>query len=374
MNFDAIVIGAGAMGSAAAYYLSRSGQKTLLLEQFHRDHQLGSSHGYSRIIRYAYAHPVYIRMAKMVYPLWQALEAEAEETLYIKTGGLDFAKADNVHFLATRQAMADSGVIFEELSPQEVASRFPLFRLDEDMRAIYQADAGALRVSRCITAHVRLATERYGATFLENVTVHNIIPFANSVTVETSQGTFSAGRLVLGAGSWSQPLLARLGVTLPLEVMRQQVVFFDVPPEYGADRVPIFIAWGDPHFYGIGDVDHTGFKCAQHYGGEIVTPETVKRTVDESYVEHIRAFARRHLPAIAENPICEASVCLYTNTPDENFVIDHHPQYPHIAFGAGFSGHGFKFSTLVGKMLADIASQHPIEINLDLFRSDRFKK
>lgn len=371
-TFDAIVIGAGAMGSAAAYYLAQSGQKTLLLEQFHLDHSLGSSYGHSRIIRYAYDHPAYIEMAKITYPMWRDLEQAAGEPLYVKTGGLDFAKADNPHFLATRHAIQVSEINFEELTPDEVAYRFPQFNLDDGMEAIYQADAGALRVSRCVIAHVRLAVENYGTTFIENVTVQKIIPSADGVTVETSQGTFSAARLVVGAGTWSKPLLASLGVDLPLEVMRQPAVFFEPMPPFTVAKLPIFIHWGDENFYGIGAIDGTGFKCAQHFGGEIVTPETVNRVVEPEYIERIRHFMRQHLPSIAESPVVESHVCMYTNTPDENFVIDQHPAFPHIAFAAGFSGHGFKFSTLVGKILADWVSQQPVNLDLSLFSINRF--
>ncbi len=372
MNYDAIVIGAGAMGSAAAYHLARSGQKVLLVEQFQVDHKLGSSYGYTRIIRYAYQDPAYIEMAKVVYPMWHALEQEAEEILYIKTGGLDFARADNPHFLATRDAMQHSGIVFEMLSPAEVHARFPQFHLEADMQAIYQADAGALRVSRCIIAQIRLAVEKYGATLLENTAVQKITPSVGGVTVETSQGTFSAARLVISAGGWSKPLLDSLGMVLPLEVMRQPVTFFAPPPNFTVETMPIFIAWGEPNFYGIGGIDGTGFKCAQHLGGEIVNPDTMNRTVEDSFVAHIRRFLHRHIPTMAEQPLVETHVCMYTMTPDEDFVIDQHPQYPHIACAAGFSGHGFKFSTLVGKMLGDLVCSQPISFDLNLFKASRF--
>lgn len=377
-TYDAIVIGAGAMGSAAAYYFAKEGQKTLLLEQFELDHKMGSSGDHSRIIRYAYDHPTYIELAHSAYALWRALEEASGETLYIKTGGLDFGTWHNQRFIATRQAMLDMGIHFEQLSALDVHEMFPQFHLTDNMGALFQPDAGILRASACVVAHAKLA-QRHGAVFLEHCIVQKIAPSRQGVTIETTQGAFSAGRLAICMGAWAKTLLAPLGLDLPLQPTREQVVYFNPDPieDYTAPNIPIYICWGDEGddiFYGMGSVRGSGFKAAQHLSYVLTTPETINRTPDASYIEKVRGFLKRHIPRAADAPLVEAKVCMYTMTPDEHFIIDRHPAYPHIAFGAGFSGHGFKFSTLIGKIVADLASQKPIDHDLSLFRADRFAR
>lgn len=372
-TYDAIVIGAGGMGSAAAYYLARAGQKTLLLEQFHLDHDKGSSYGESRIIRYAYDHPAYIALAKGAYPLWRDLENAAGEQLYIQTGGLDFGRGDHPVMQAVRQALTETHIPFEVLDPGAAAERFPQFRLDDDMQAIYQADAGVLKASRCVLAHIRLA-QQHGATVIEQAAVKSITPTPSHVTVETAQGTFQAGQLVIAAGSWSKPLLEKLGLSLPLQPTREQQLFFkgSPPAAYLPDQFPTFIAWlSDITFYGISNVDGTGFKCAQHGLHEPVDPDQVNRQIDAPYIERVRGFMRQYIPQ-GEGEAVGGRVCLYTMTPDEHFIIDRHPEYPYISFGAGFSGHGFKFTTLIGQILADLACGTPVPYDLSLFQAARF--
>jgi monomeric sarcosine oxidase len=368
-TYDVIVIGAGAMGSAAAYYLARSGQKVLLLEQYGLGHEMGSSHGNSRIIRYSYDYPIYIEMAKAVYPLWHALEAEANEQLLVVTGGLDFGRPDHPRFANTIQSLRQTGVNFEELPPAEFNRRFPQFHIDEDMLGIYQPDAGIVRATPCVLAHVRLA-QKYGAALMEQTRVQRITPTADSVTLLTNAGIFSAGRLVVTAGSWAGKVLADLKV--PLQPTREQLFFFDdsAAPDFQVGKVPIYIAWGDDVFYGMGDP--LGFKCTQHGIHEPTDPDTMKRETDPEMEAKVRRFMGQHIPRMADARLVNSKICLYTMTPDEHFVIDRHPAYPHIAIGAGFSGHGFKFSTLIGKLLADLSLENPIELDRSMFRIDRF--
>jgi len=244
MSHDVIVIGAGAVGSAAAYHAAKDGQSVLLLEQFERDHQHGSSYGDSRIIRYAYTDAPYIAFANETYPLWETLEAESGEQLLIKTGGVDFGRPDQPDFAATRQALTDMNIPFEALTPSDVQRRFPQFHLTDDMIAIYQADAGLLRASACVLAHLKMA-EQYGAIVQENCTVEQIIPHTDGVTVKSNQGEFRAKRLIIAAGAWATPLLNQLGLDLPLEISREQLAFFEAPSTYNAPQHPIYIGWGD---------------------------------------------------------------------------------------------------------------------------------
>jgi monomeric sarcosine oxidase len=371
MNYDVVVIGAGAMGSAAAYHLARGGQKTLLLEQFSVDHVFGSSYGHSRIIRYAYDHPIYLEMARAVFPMWADLEAESGQQLYTKTGGLDFGRPDYPHFAATRQSMLDQNIHFEELAPDEVARRFPQFRLDEDMLGLFQADAGLVRPSQTVKTLVRLA-QQHGADFVDNCPVTRIEPKGAGATVHTANERYEAARLVVCAGSWAKALLESAGLTLPLQATRQQLLFFDAADaQYDAPHMPIYIAWDDVTYYGVG-ADGGGFKCAQHGIDAPVTPNAVIRSHDPQYEGRVRGFLRKHIPAMAERPLLESRVCLYTMTPDEHFIIDRHPEHAHIVIGAGFSGHGFKFAPLIGHTLAKLVCGEAVAGDLSLFRASRF--
>jgi monomeric sarcosine oxidase len=373
-SYDAIVIGSGAMGSAAAYYLTQQGHKTLLLEQFYLDHQQGSSYGYSRIIRYAYDHPDYIALAHANYALWRDLEVKLGQELLVTSGGLDLGHPDNPRFAEVGNTMRTMNIPFEELTPQQVMQRFPQYHIPDDFMGFYQPDAGVLRTSLCIKGHVNLALQQ-GLEFKSECKVLAITPSANGVIVETAQGTFQAAHLVITAGAWAGKVLAGLGLQLPLQPTREQLTFFDAPSEYLPPRMPICINWGrvgEEIFYSIPDVTGNGFKAARHFSYENVDPNTLNRTPDKAYEETIRAYLRAFHPAIAQAKLLEAFVCMYTMTPDEHFIIDTHPDYPHIALGAGFSGHGFKFSTLIGKILAELATGQPVKQKIDLFTISRF--
>jgi len=369
MNYEAIVIGAGGMGSAAAYHLAKAGYRTLLLEQFTLDHRLGSSYGYSRIIRHAYTNPIYVEMINAVFPLWRTLEAEAGENLLIQTGSLNFGRADFPALVAVQAALAGVGIPFETLSPAAAMRRFPQFHLDDDMLALYEAQAGLLKASACVRAQVRLA-QQHGATMRENCAVKKIIPAANGVSIQTDDAIFNADKLIITAGAWSPLIWRDLGLALPLTVTREQLVFFDAQPvaDYTAPHIPVSICWGDTTYYTIGSIDGTGFKVARHLSHQTTTADTVNRTPDDAYVQDMRGYLRRHMPAIAESRLLESRVCLYTMTPNEDFILDTHPAYPHIALGGGFSGHGFKFSNLIGKILADKVCAKPVSLDLRLFR------
>jgi monomeric sarcosine oxidase len=381
-TYDAIVLGAGAMGSAAAYYLAKAGQRVLLLEQFEIGHRRGSSHGATRIIRYAYNDRRYVELARATYPLWSELEQAAGETLYVKTGGIDFGQADEASLQETVQAMRDSGIAYEALGADEANRRFPQFRFQPGMIVIYQPDSGLLAAERCVRAHLRLAG-RHGAVIRERTPVTGIDLQGDSVTVTTGAERFSAGRLVITAGAWAGRLLAGLGAELPLEPRRCQPGHFrpagDDPARYSAGQMPVFIYHreGDLHhaIYGLPDYEGSGVKAAFFYYGDALRhPDEVNYTPDPAEVERIREQARRFLPAVGAGTLVETHVCLYTMTPDSHFVVDHLPGHAHVVIGAGFSGHGFKFSTGIGSILCDLALRGETPHDLSLFRLARFRE
>lgn len=373
--YDVIVVGAGAVGSAAAYHAAKAGQRVLLLEQFEIDHGRGSSHGASRIIRYAYDHPTYIALARVAFAAWSALEAEADDELFVRTGGVDVGRRGEPSFENTIQALTTTGIPFRLLNAADAKALYPQFTLDDDMFMLYQADAGALRASRCVLAHVRLA-RKYGADILENTTVISASVEGETVQVETDRGTFSAAKLILAAGAWQNQVLESLGVHLPLTPVKCQENYFeaDVPEDFEVGKFPIFLAHLPEGYgvmpYGLPSLDGSGFKIGLH-GGPPFDPNDSDRTPDISVHEKLRHFMSDYLPG-ANGLLVHSRVCLYTMTPDEHFVLDLHPQYRNVVIASCCSGHAFKFSTVLGKIAADLALTGETEHDIDLFRMDRF--
>lgn len=377
-TFDAIAIGAGAMGSAAAYHLSKAKQRVLLLEQFDLDHQKGSSYGSSRIIRYSYDHPVYIALAKAAYPDWMALQAEAGEQLYQKTGGIDFGPPDATTLIDTIDCLKRAQVDCELLTAAAAEHRFPQFKFDREMQILYQPDTGVLAASRCVWTHLRLAMEG-GATVQARTPVTNITIHQNGVEVETARGRYAADRLIVTAGAWTKELLSKLGLDLPLIPVRCQLAFFEPASrvDYESPRLPVFIAHLPHRFgkiaYGIPGDRESGLKVAFHGGQSVGHPGEIDYSPDDSTIESIRQFSRQYIPG-ANGALKSTRICLYTMTPDEHFILDRHPEHAHVVFGAGFSGHGFKFSPLIGGILCDLVLEGKTKYDISLFRATRFKK
>lgn len=378
-HFDAIVIGAGGVGSAAAYYLAKARQTVLLLEQFELNHQQGSSYGYSRVIRYTYDNPIYIDLMRDAYPLWFELQEEAGEPLYVKTGGLDFGFPETDTFQALKASMDTAALPYEQLSQAKIRDRYPQFALQDGMAGLFQPESGLLRASRCVLAHVRLAQQR-GATVLDNQPVVTITPSDSGVEVQTAQGQFSCDRLVLTVGSWAKQLLATQGIDLPLKIMPCQLGFYqpDNPANFEPGTFPVFFAHMNGDYgempYGIPHEDPSlGVKVTTFYGWDTVEqPSQVDYTPSEAWTERIRGFAQQYIPGAA-GPLLSTRRCLYTLTPDKHFIVDPHPRYAQVVIGAGFSGHGFKFTTLMGKMLADLAVDGHTPHNTSLFKLARFQ-
>ena len=379
-HFDAIVVGAGGVGSAAAYYLAKAGQRVLLLEQFELNHQNGSSYGSSRVIRYTYDNPIYIDLMRAAYPLWFELQAEAGEQLYVKTGGLDFGFPERDTFQALKAGMDTARLDYEYLDRKEIQQRYPQFTLKKGMAGLFHPDSGLLRASRCVLAHVRLAQAR-GATILDETPVVNIVPSDNGAVVETAKGAFSCDRLILTTGSWAKGILAEQGIDLPLKIMPCQLGFYqpDSVSDFAPGNFPVFFAHMNGSYgempYGIPHEDPSiGVKITTFYGWDTVkSPEDVDYTPSQAWTERIRDFARDYIPGAA-GPLLNTRRCLYTLTPDKDFIIDTHPSYPHVVIGSGFSGHGFKFTTLLGKMLADIAVEGSTPHDTSLFKVSRLQQ
>lgn len=355
----AIVIGAGAMGSSAAYRLARRGAAPLLLERFAVGHDRGSSHGDSRIIRLTYHAATYVRLAREAYPLWEELERDADETLFFRTGDLFFGAAAGA--LAQYEAvLAAEGVPFERGAAAR--ARVPLLRLRAGESAIFQPEGGILAASRCLDAQVR-AARRLGADVHENEPLLAIDRTRDPIVVETDRARYTCERLVLAGGPWTAKLAPELA--LPLRVLRQEVCYFAPrdPAPFRMDRFPVWVKLGagatpdDIHYYGFPIFGRFGVKLARFHGaGPGVDPDRVEHALTEEEAAATRAFLARYFPAAAEGAAwIGGTTCLFTMTPDEDFVIDLHPDDARIAVAAGFSGHGFKFASAIGEALAGLA-------------------
>jgi len=370
--YDAIVVGVGGMGSAAAYHLAARGARVLALEQFAIPHDFGSSHGLSRIIRLAYwEHPDYVPLVLRAYALWRQLEEASEQRLLVVTGSIDAGAAASANVAGARAACARFGLPYEELDSTAVTARFAGYRLPADAVAIYQADGGFLRPEACISAHVALA-RRHGAEIREHERVLEWDAGDRRIRLRTTGGEYSGARLVLTAGPWTGALLRGAA---PALVPERQVMLWTQPLRPALFRVGVFPVFyvnlpGGP-FYGFPSHDDRGFKIGRyHHRGEAVDPDAMDRACHPEDEAVLRDGIRRYFPA-ADGPTLGMATCLFTNTPDEHFLIDRLADAPHVSVAAGFSGHGFKFCSVLGEILASLALDGGTRHDISLFALSR---
>ncbi|ACM06094.1 N-methyl-L-tryptophan oxidase [Thermomicrobium roseum] len=350
-----IVVGLGIMGSATAWALARRGVRVVGLEQYAPFHALGSSHGKTRIIREAYFEsPEYVPLVQRAYELWDELGERTGRRLLRVTGGVSIGRLDSPFIVGARESAQRHGLAHELLDAQEARKRFPVLALPDDFVALVEGRAGILFAEECWRAFCEDAV-RHGAELRFGVRVHGFAPDGEGMTVETESGRLRADRVVVTAGPWSTTLLADLG--LPLEVRRVLVVHVqpDDPTRFRPEVLPIFIMdVPEGEYYGFPFLPDQGVKFGRHDDGEVCTPESVRRTVTDDEVRWMTGVLQRYLPGAAREVLMTVT-CLYTMTPDSHFMIDRHPEWPQVVFAAGFSGHGFKFASVMGEALADLA-------------------
>ena len=376
-TFDAIVVGLGAHGSAAAAVLARRGLTVLGLERFARGEEMGSSGGRSRMIRLAnFEDPAYVPMALASWDRWRALEAESSTEILTVTGGLYAGPPGSRPVEGSIRSAEEHGLEHEVIDADEIHRRWPVFELAPGTIGLLEEQAGTLRSDRAIGAHLAIA-ERHGATLEFDQRVVDWRPaHGGGFEVETDDGAVvGAAHLVLTAGAWLGSLVADLH--LPLQVERESVCWFTPtadPASIGADRMPMWVvSSGGQAYYGFRHDPELGLKVSIHHWGVYVDPDAVDRVVGPADEERVRAFVRAQMPA-ANGPLSATKVCLYTNTPDEAFVIDRHPAAPGVAFASACSGHGFKYAPLVGEILADLAVTGETSWPIGSFRRDRFSE
>jgi monomeric sarcosine oxidase len=382
MDYDAIVIGLGGLGSAAAYRLAtRPGVRVLGLEQFELGHDRGASQDESRIIRLSYHRPEYVALAKRAYAAWDEVESASGQRIVTVTGGLDLAPegaAESIDDYAA--AMASASVPFECLDDGAIRSRWPQWRLPPNTRGLFQAAGGIADPSIANAAHRRLA-RALGATLVEHAPVTAIRAAHGEVAVTAAVGgrarTFTAGSVIVATDAWTNDLLGPLGWPLELRVTREQVTWFDTGKNatdasaFDPDAFPVWIWLDDPSFYGFPSHRGRGPKVGQDVGGRDTTATTRTFDADPDALARVQRFVADHLPTIG--PPRSTKTCLYTLTPDRDFVVDRLPDAPEVVAVLG-AAHAFKFAALLGSLLADLALD-PAGARpgpeLDLFRIDR---
>ena len=373
--FDAIVVGLGAHGSAAAAALARRGQSVLGLERFGRGEAFGSSSGWSRMVRIAhYEHPWLVPLASASWDRWIALERETETPLLTRTGGLYGGSAGSAIVAGAQENAAGFRVAHEMLDAAEIHRRWPIFELSDDTVAIFEEQAGSMRIDRANAAHLAVADQAGARLEFGRRLVDWRPASGGGFEVETADGMVVGGEhLVLTTGPWIADFVPDL--LLPLTVEREVPMWFEPtvdPASVGADRLPIWVLRDEGTvFYGIPHDPELGLKVSIHHWGTFVEPEEVDRVVSPADVERVRAFTRMRMPA-ADGPLVNSAVCLYTNTPDETFIIDSHPAAPGVAFASACSGHGFKFAPVIGDILADLVTTGSTDWPIERFRANRF--
>lgn len=369
--YDCIVLGLGGFGSAALYHAAMRGLSVLGLEQFSIGHDRGSSHGETRIIRKAYfEHPDYVPLLLRAYELWRDLEASEELSLMHLCGLMLAGPPEGETIAGARLAARLHDLNLEDATPADRAKRFSGFRIPENLEVVYESDAGYLKVEHCVRAHVDAALG-VGATVAADETADEIKTVGRGWRVRTSKGTFESSSLIVTSGAWAPGILSHLGLSgLPLEIVRKPQFWFAVrTAKLAEDRGAPCFYFEMPNglFYGFPSRDGQTIKAAEHSGGKSVEhnhPVRLNREVEPADWENLAGFLGQCLPEVDPQPV-RASVCMYTLTPDRHFIVDRHPEHEHVSLGAGFSGHGFKFTPVIGEALVDLAieghTKYPIE-------------
>lgn len=368
---DVIVLGLGGLGSAAAYWLARSGASVIGLERFALGHDRGASQDHSRIIRLSYHDPAYVRLAQAAYDSWAEVSAESGAQLVIETGGIDIFPAEGAFDRAAYMAAMDAcGVPYERLDGAEAMRRFPELRVDEATEVLFQARTGIAAAARANDAHQRLA-RAHGADLREHAQVEAISAGGGEIAVRAGGRTIQAGTLVVCAGPWTNDVLALLGHRLNLTVTREQVVYLEPqdPGAFALGRFPVWIWMQEPCYYGFPVFGEPAVKVAQDGGGAETTADSRTFAADEDNLRRVTEFMRATFPRAAGRERL-VKTCLYTLPPDRDFVLDRLPGHDDVLLAVG-AGHAFKFATQIGRILTELALQGSTPHDISLFRANR---
>lgn len=369
-GYSHIVIGAGAIGSAAAYWLARAGaERVLVLEQFEPGHPFGSSGDHSRIIRRAYHRDDYTALTDAMFAAWAEVEERSGLKVYTKTGGIDLAAAGSAGAAEIdqyRQAMDAAGIRYDELTIDDIRAHYPQWKVSDDTIGIHQADGGILDIRRSVSAHVSLARAA-GVEFRSGVVVTGVRVTPHGVSVTTQEGSFDGDHLVVAAGSWLGDLMPDLGLSFDLTLSQEQVGYFSSPnlADFTPDRFPIWIHHADEVHYGFPVYGEAAVKLARDMRGRFISPSERSFVPDDTEPHLLRDFLRAHLPG-ADGPLLMSKTCVYDMPADRDFVLDTIPGHPHVAVFNG-AGHAGKFASLVGRILAELLTVGRTEHDISAF-------
>jgi sarcosine oxidase len=372
-RYDVIVCGVGAMGSAAVYQLACRGQRVLGLEHFNIPHDQGSSHGVTRIIRLAYyEHPSYLPLLMRAYELWRELQKQFGEQLLFITGSVDISRPDEGVFQGSLRSCLEYKLPHEVLAGRQVNARFPGFRLPDSMSAVFQPEGGFLTPERCIVANVVLAQAK-GAEVRAQEPILGWEPTQNGVRVRTERGTYEADRLLIAAGAWIGKLVPRLaGLAVP---ERQVLGWFQPrqPALYMPDRFPVVNMLAEEgRYYALPIHSVPGFKIGRYrHLNETIDPDHFDRDTHPRDEAVLRSATERYFPEAA-GPTMSLRSCIFTMTADEHFVLDRLPDCPQVFVASPCSGHGFKFSSVVGEIMADLLMHGKTPLDISMHRLSRF--
>ena len=373
-KYDCIVVGIGGMGSATLYELRRRGKNVLGIEQFDLAHENGSSHGSTRIIRLAYyEHPSYVPIMKRGYELWSDLEQLSNTKLLHTTGSIDIGPEESIVFKGSKESCELHNLPYDVLNGREISSRFPGYQLDAEMMSVFQPEGGFLEPEKCINSFVDMACEMGAELHTGERVISWEVVNSKTVIVRTNCGEYETENLVFASGAWTGKLLPDLESKVVAE--RQVMGWFDVGStnEFNPENFPVFnLLVPEGRYYGFPQHDIPGFKIGlYHHLYEKVDPDNLDRSVVTSTDEEVlRRCVSKYFP-MADNAMIQAKVCMFTNSPDEHFIIDRLPQLSNVYVAAGFSGHGFKYCSVVGEILASMVENQRLDYDIDMFGLDR---
>lgn len=373
MRYEVAVAGGGVMGLSAAYALLKRGVRdVVVLEKHQVGHDRAASTDTTKAIRYEYGDSeLYARMVGRSIEMWRTLESETGADLYVNSGVICWGRGDAPHPRASYLTLSRLGIPIREVSPEELCREYPQFDPADISYATIDPEGGFLRASNCVAALAQRVRE-LGGHIRESAGVTSLNTSDEGVALDLESGErVHAGHVVLAAGAWSSTLLPRLGLSLPLTANKQQVVYFsDLGPEFAPGRFPVFLNL-DHDLYGF-PLDANGmFKASLHIPGPVIDPD-VPQPPDAEFEAEIVRLLERYIPGAARGKLAMSRVCMYAMTPDEDFYIDHMPGHANVVFGAGFSGHGFKFGILIGELLAALSLGEEPAFPLSVFSLDRF--
>ncbi len=372
--YDAVIIGAGTMGMAAGAHLAKQNVKTLLIDAYDPPHHHGSHHGDTRMIRHAYGEGrQYVTLVKRAQQLWEELEKESGYTIFEKTGVLGLGPSDSTFLLETIASAKTQDLPLQVLSSLEVKEKWPGISIPDNFIGCFEAESGFIYCERAIQAYREIALQN-GAALLTNTPVQQIdLKHHEWVKITTADTSFMTKTIIVTAGAWAAKLLPDLN--LPIQPLRKTVGWFDTPEgTYDSGNFPAFyVEDKDKMFYGFPNLHNAGLKIGRTDGGQAIDPNQHTQNFGkyDSDEGELRQFLSTYMPE-ANNRLNKGKTCLYTRSPDSHFIIDRHPEHPNAIIACGFSGHGFKFGSVMGEVLSQMAIKGQTDYDISIFSLKRF--